>query len=55
MNEILQINKDAKIIFISADSEIQQRALENGAKGFLTKPILEKQLMNEIKIQLGFV
>jgi response regulator of citrate/malate metabolism len=55
MNEILKINVSAKIIFISADSEIEKRALENGAKGFLRKPISGERLISEIKIQLEII
>ncbi len=55
MNEILKINTNAKIIFVSADSEIEKKALENGAKCFLKKPISGEELINEIKIQLGIV
>jgi len=55
MNEILKINTNAKIIFVSADSEIEKKALENGAKSFLKKPISGEKLINEIKIQLGIV
>ncbi|TFG13287.1 MAG: response regulator [Promethearchaeota archaeon] len=55
MNEILKISNNAKIILISADPEIEKKALENGAKRFLKKPISGEKLINEIKIQLGTV
>ena len=55
MDEILKINVSAKIIFISADSEVEKNVLENGAKRFLKKPISGEKLISEIKIQLGII
>ncbi|MFX0142392.1 MAG: response regulator [Candidatus Hodarchaeota archaeon] len=37
--EILSINLDCKIIFISADYSVREKALEVGAIEFLEKPI----------------
>ena len=37
--EILSINPDCKIIFVSADYSIRDKALEAGAIDFLEKPV----------------
>ncbi|GAB6282683.1 MAG: response regulator [Ignavibacterium sp.] len=44
--EIFEINPNAKIIFISAEPRIKEKVLENGAVGFLNKPV-EKQTLLE--------
>ena len=55
MKEILEINTNAIIIFVSADLEIKKKVLENGAKKFLKKPISEEDLITEIKNLLEIV
>ena len=48
--EILKIDKDARIVFLSADSSIRKKALSMGALWFQSKPfsydVLEKILDN---------
>jgi two-component system chemotaxis response regulator CheY len=44
--EILTINRDAKIIFASADSSIRDLALSNGAIDFLVKPFKFHEVIN---------
>ena len=46
--EILQINGDTKIIFLSADDSIKEEALSIGAFSFRNKPFTIKQLIDEI-------
>ena len=55
MKEILKVNGDAKIIFISADVDIKEEALTNGASTFLKKPIPEEILIKEIKTLLNIM
>jgi DNA-binding NtrC family response regulator len=38
-NEILSINPNCKIIFVSADYTVRDKALEIGAVDFIEKPI----------------
>ncbi len=47
--EILKMDSNAKIIFISADSHIKRLALEIGAICFLKKPFSLENLENLIK------
>jgi CheY-like chemotaxis protein len=37
-----------RVIFVTADDEIRQKAIDAGARGFLTKPISMKQLADMI-------
>ncbi len=46
--EIMQIDPDARILFISADDTVKDEALESGAQGFLTKPIRSNVLFSAI-------
>ena len=46
--EILHINPDAKILFISADETIKKEAMDSGALDFLTKPIRSVDLFAAI-------
>ena len=46
--EILQINGDTKIIFLSADDSIKEEALSIGAFSFRDKPFTIKQLIDDI-------
>ena len=55
MDAILKINSSALIIFISADLEIEKKALKKGAKRFLKKPIAGDTLISEIKSQLKII
>ncbi len=46
--EIFDINPNAKIIFISAEPRIKEQVLENGAVGFLNKPVEKQILINTV-------
>jgi two-component system chemotaxis response regulator CheY len=46
--EILSLENNAKILFVSADETVKKEALEAGAIGFLTKPIRSAQLFSAI-------
>jgi two-component system chemotaxis response regulator CheY len=46
--EILALDKNAKILFVSADETVKDEALEAGAVCFLTKPIRSAQLFSAI-------
>ncbi|MFW9996827.1 MAG: response regulator [Candidatus Odinarchaeota archaeon] len=46
--EILNINPDCKIIFLSGNSCVKVRALESGAVAFLDKPVSVPRLLQEI-------
>ena len=47
--EILKINSNTKIIFISGDSSIQEEALSIGAFCFRDKQFTVEQLINDIR------
>lgn len=49
MQELLKIDPNAKLLIISADYTIRDRALEAGAKGFLLKPIKENKILSTMK------
>jgi two-component system chemotaxis response regulator CheY len=51
MQEMLKINKDVKVIVITALSkkDIAIEALQKGAKRFLKKPLKEEELVDNIK------
>ncbi len=51
--EILEIDKNAKIIFASADETVKQIALSIGALIFELKPFDNKTLIEDINILLG--
>ena len=46
--EILQINGEIKIIFLSADDNIKEEALSIGVFSFRDKPFTIKQLIDDI-------
>ena len=46
--EILEIDKNSKIIFISADYSVKNEALSLGVIAFLEKPFLYETLINSI-------
>jgi len=52
--EILQINGDTKIIFLSADDSIKEEALSIGAFSFRDKPFTIKQLIDDINRAINF-
>ena len=47
--EILQIDRNTKIIFASADERIKEKALDLGAFCFMDKPFDIKDLITNIK------
>jgi two-component system chemotaxis response regulator CheY len=46
--EILEINHNAKIIFASADEEIEHKARKLGIASFKKKPFSNQRLVNNI-------
>ncbi len=50
--EILQIDKNVKIIFISADDSIKEEVLSIGAFSFWDKPFMIESLINKINAAL---
>jgi DNA-binding response OmpR family regulator len=53
MKEILRIEPATKVLFISADGEIRQEALDSGADVFLKKPISLKTLIDATRSLMG--
>ena len=51
--EILEIDNQSKIIFLSADSRVENDALSIGAKKFIKKPFSIKDLIQIIEIVLN--
>jgi CheY-like chemotaxis protein len=49
MEEILRTKPPSKIIFVSADRSIKEKALSSGAVGFLEKPFDSADLINYLK------
>lgn len=49
MGDILLVNKNAKVLFVSADIMIEKDALKNGARGFLPKPFRMDELVEYIE------
>jgi len=47
-SEIMKIDPEAKIIFLSADYEVKNDALQAGAVAFLKKPASIKEILNAI-------
>lgn len=47
--EILKVNKNAKIIFTTADKTIKEDALALGACSFMDKPFTVEHLINNIR------
>ena len=52
--EILQINPDIKIIFITADQTIREEALSIGVADFIDKPFSIQDLITSIKKCVNF-
>ena len=48
-NKILEIDPDAKVIFLSADDATESRAMNVGASMFLAKPVSMHWLVDSIK------
>ena len=51
--EILEINKDAKIIFASADKDAREKAEMMGVLSFKTKPFSNEKLIRNIEKALN--
>lgn len=54
LKEILEIDNQSKIIFLSADSSLENDVLSIGAKKFIKKPFSIKELIKSIKKILIF-
>ena len=54
MKEILQIDKSARVLFVSADMTIQEQALTTGAVGFVIKPFGSEEFIKTIHDALNF-
>ena len=48
LKAILEIDRNSKIIFASADRTIEEEVYLHGAIGFLDKPITHKKLVNTL-------
>ncbi|MGY5854721.1 MAG: response regulator [Candidatus Thorarchaeota archaeon] len=53
--ELMDINPTIKILFVSADESVREKALDAGAIGFLSKPIRSRQFLTAIEEALGIV
>jgi len=49
MKDILSIDRDSKILFVSADTMIENDAMKSGAAGFLSKPFRMDELVESIE------
>jgi len=47
--EMMNMDKNVKILFVSADSSVEKEAIEMGAVGFLLKPFYIDVLIREIE------
>jgi two-component system chemotaxis response regulator CheY len=47
--ELLKLDPNVKIVFISADGTVKDEAMEAGALGFLIKPIRSKDLFEAVE------
>lgn len=47
--EILEMDNNTKVLFVSADESVKPKAMEAGAVGFLTKPIRSAHLFDAIE------
>ncbi len=48
MKKMLEVDPDAKFVFLSADEEVREQALRAGAKAFLKKPAGLNDIYKEI-------
>jgi len=48
MKEILEIDRNTKIIFASADTTMKELSISKGATAFLSKPFIIQELINLI-------
>lgn len=49
MKEILTIQEDAKIVFISADANVREQAMSNGAASFGLKPVTIRHMLDLVE------
>jgi DNA-binding NtrC family response regulator len=49
MKEMLQVDRGAKFIFISADASVMDEAIQQGASTFLVKPVNMKDVFRAIE------
>jgi len=47
--ELLKLDSNLRILFVSADVSVREKALEIGAVGFLDKPASMKEFLKEIE------
>ncbi|MCF2138062.1 MAG: response regulator [Candidatus Thorarchaeota archaeon] len=53
MKEILGVNPHAKIVFISADVNVKDDALQNGAASFGLKPVTIRHMLELIDVAMN--
>ncbi|NHJ31221.1 MAG: response regulator [Asgard group archaeon] len=53
MKEILHVEPNAKIVFISADANVREEALENGAVSFGLKPVTIRHMLDLVEDAAG--
>jgi two-component system chemotaxis response regulator CheY len=53
MRDILDIEPTAKIVFISADANVREQALENGAISFGLKPVTIRHMLDLVEDAAG--
>ena len=53
MKEILEVEPNAKIVFISADANVREEALENGAVSFGLKPVTIRHMLDLVEDAAG--
>jgi len=49
MSEILEIEPDARIVFISADANVREQAMKNGAVSFGLKPVTIRHMLDLVE------
>ncbi len=49
MKEILEIDPNAKIVFISADANVREQAIKNGAISFGLKPVTIRHILELVE------
>jgi FixJ family two-component response regulator len=53
MKEILGVEPNARIVFISADANVREEALENGAVSFGLKPVTIRHMLDLVEDAAG--
>ena len=49
MKEILELDSGAKIVFISADANVREQAMNNGAASFGLKPVTIRHMLDLVE------